>query len=889
MALAAPEDALNPVLATVYGEARADEAAARYDEAVTGYAVVAKSDPWFSQALLDLGRVYERLGRNDDALRTYARRPDDPDVLEARVRLLLDLSDPEPARALIEDLRHLRPNRPEWRVLEARATAADAPEEAARLLSAYLEFYGATIDDPGFDAAWRTTVEALRNAQMPAVAQQHLETWIAASPEALAIPELQDALRSLAIDRAAEALAASGSVRLPPDRVQQLTEARAAFLDRDYAAAEVLLETLVAAEPRAAVAWATLSDVRAARGDLTGAVQAIDAAIELDPLDADALVRRGDRLREGFGGRLDDEAVDAYRRAAERRPDDPQIWLAKARAERASGRWAAAVASYREALRLDPDGAFVAEAKATIADAARPLPTPPDLPPGRGRPATVSEAAWTAYFRAWAWREYRPTPDDPRSVSAEEAAERSWTEVRRVREAAPDFTPAMNLQAALHLDRGEPDEALRLLRQSLRRDVGQAETWMTLARVLEARDDPEAADAVARAAALDHPTALWQVAQAQAASGSWWAARETLAAYFSATTHGPHYAEAVQLDDTLGKRIRSLLAAAGGLLLMGLIAPFAVRGWSRSGIDVDAFVARVPREAPSVVRILAAVRHEVLKHHTSVLPSLADALASDATPPTEQLQWVADGLYGERGALARLDRYLEELRTIARRHEVKLNLRYRDPDLGPLIGAARRLRRLEPRFRSPGEPRVLAEALRDIVTVLHDDVYPALGHRIARLSTVTVTRATIARTVADVASEAAFVGASDLSAQVTWPDPGVRLRIDPADLGDVLANLIRNAFAAASELSEPDDRHIAVHGALEEDPITGIERLAIAVCDRHPAPLTTALIRGRYIARGLGLVVDLTTRAGGAVTVEASPLADYAKAVVVRFPTVEVP
>ena len=48
---------------------------------------------------------------------------------------------------------------------------------------------------------------------------------------------------------------------------------------------------------------------------------------------------------------------------------------------------------------------------------------------------------------------------------------------------------------------------------------------------------------------------------------------------------------------------------------------------------------------------------------------------------------------------------------------------------------------------------------------------------------------------------------------------------------------------------------------------------------------TTAVIRGRYIGRGLGLAVDLISRNGGSVRVEDEP--GWSKAVVVRLPRAE--
>jgi len=694
LAAGAPEDALNPVLARLYSEAREDESAGRYGEAATGYAVVARGDPLFRPATLDLGRALERAGRLDEALAAYASRPDDVDALDARVRLLLDIGDLELAHSLIDDLAALGPSRPGWRVHEARILAKSDPVAALERLSGYLEFYGQSVDDPGFEPAWRSILEGLRDAGDASVARTHLDQWIAEFPDAGATPELIRARRDLDIERAARALAASGSDRLDPPQVQKLADARAAFRGHELARSAELLEDLIAECPRSAAAWVTLSDVRAAQGDPTGSIEALDAALEIAPLDADALVRRGDRLIEGFGGRLDEEAVDAYRRASDRRPNDVTIWIKKARAERRTGRWRQARASYQRVVELEPEGPLAIEAQAALAAVERPLPAPRSPLPPRGRPPGVSEAAWTAYFRAWAWREHRSDV----AGGAEEAEARAWEEVRRARRLAPDFAPAMNLEATLLADRGEVDRAVELLWTSVNHDRGQAETWLTLAQRLEDRGDPRHVEAYDRAADLGHPAALWRRARHHADRGRWWKARDTLAAYFAATTHGPHHRDALALDDQLDRRIRLLLALGvlGGGLAIGV--PLGIRLGRRAGVGLDVLIDVAPREWPAIARTLSAIRHEVLKHHTSVLPSVAKALdrGEDA-----EARWVADRLYGPSGALARLDRYLEALRAIGRSHDTRLNLRFQDPDLGALIEAAARLRRLEPELREP--------------------------------------------------------------------------------------------------------------------------------------------------------------------------------------------
>ena len=71
----------------------------------------------------------------------------------------------------------------------------------------------------------------------------------------------------------------------------------------------------------------------------------------------------------------------------------------------------------------------------------------------------------------------------------------------------------------------------------------------------------------------------------------------------------------------------------------------------------------------------------------------------------------------------------------------------------------------------------------------------------------------------------------------------------------------------------------------EFDEITGLERVVFAVADNALSKLSDDMIRGRYIARGLGIVVELVRRNGGQIQVEQWP--GYEKAIVVRLPRAE--
>jgi tetratricopeptide (TPR) repeat protein len=88
----------------------------RFAEAVTEFNLVVASDPKNGQALYFLGLCQTRLNNLDDALKTYARMPQDnelyPDALSARGVLLRRLGKLTEAEALLKNALQIRPDDP---------------------------------------------------------------------------------------------------------------------------------------------------------------------------------------------------------------------------------------------------------------------------------------------------------------------------------------------------------------------------------------------------------------------------------------------------------------------------------------------------------------------------------------------------------------------------------------------------------------------------------------------------------------------------------------------------------------------------------------------------------------------------------------------------------
>lgn len=872
-ARAEPQDVLPEPLRRLYEEGAELEARGAYGAAATAYRVVADNAPNWHGAALDLGRVLVADGRIEAALELYASMPYDADAVEASGRLLAREGRGAEAAVAFRKLRDLRPEWPGSRLLEAEARADAEPDLAASLVLEYVGFEGIDGTEADVVATTRTVAVALRDQGQHAAALELLHDvldWLADRGD--------DGLRTLTteleVDEASRALAEAADVPLTPDQVQALQGAREAYAAGRHDEARAALEVLVKSQPLSAVAWATLADVREATNDIAGAEQAVRAAERLDPVNASYPAKLGDLLSERYAGRYDTEAAAAYARAVQRRPDDAELWFRCAVAERRAGHWARSIPSYERVVALDPAGPHADEARRAIEGSERQRPDAVELPGAGGPPNGVPDEAWWAFHRAWAWTR-RPEPD---------AMDRALAELAVARAAAPGFVRAIDLEASIRADRGEIDRAIAAYERSLALEPDRGEVIGTLARLYHAAGRPDdAAQAAKRAAQLGDPDALWHRAQAEASSWRWSAARATLASFFAHTSGGPAYEQALQLDVDLATRIQRARIGAGAVGVGLVLLPFAVWARSRSGAPLSALVAREPQCWRDVARICSAIRHEVLKHHTSVLGGVADAL--DRGDP-EPARWVAERLFGPAGALAQLDAYVDELAAVGRANGVPLNLAVRDPVFRPMLASVRRLRKLRrglERGGSSARDRRLPSELRTVANALNHVASNALAHQIASLCVLEVSYGLVRAVVDGVRDEPAFRDrrVPPIDVEVLPEDP-LLVRVFRADLADVLANLVRNAIEATA-----DDGRIAVIVEVDEDAITAIESVVIRVCDPAPGQLTTAMLRGRYVARGLGLALDLTNRAGGSLSVE--PAAGWAKALVVRLPRAEAP
>jgi tetratricopeptide (TPR) repeat protein len=401
----------------------------------------------------------------------------------------------------------------------------------------------------------------------------------------------------------------------------------------------------------------------------------------------------------------------------------------------------------------------------------------------------------------------------------------------------------------------------------------------------------EALDRIARIAART-PAEARQVraeleagARARVPAAHWALARQAITdeRWDEALALGHRYLREAAADDplreeaaaalvTLGSQEQDRLAARAarvrlglmlGIGLLVLIALLLVVHRLR-GRSVASALARVPDLYPEVALATAEVRHDVLKHRASALGMLG---TPDA--PHEE---VARALLEPSPASAAVAAAFERLRRAAAAAGVSLLPLAREPVFGPLHRALARAEALV--SSQPG--RAALRELQQLDQDLRERHGPALGELLAFAP----------RTRLDPAAVAAWLRPSesrDPSAAVT---PGLHLAVLDVDLPitasaleTIVANLVRNAVAAARGAADP---RVLVRVEEGHD-AAGRRLVTFLVADSAPTTVALDDIEQRDGQRGLGIVRDLVRRWGGHLVVRREP-PPFSKAIGAAFP-----
>ncbi|MEC8422650.1 MAG: hypothetical protein VX000_02670, partial [Myxococcota bacterium] len=348
------------------------------------------------------------------------------------------------------------------------------------------------------------------------------------------------------------------------------------------------------------------------------------------------------------------------------------------------GAWEEALAALRACVRHDPTGASGVAARARIDDLTREAPEPPDVTTLAEPPADVPAAALEGYRIA---RIYLDRGD----------TERARAELLPVQKLAPDWTAVLNLQAALALRDGDEPGAIASWERSLVQDPAQPRVKLVLGELARRDGADRRAERLLREAATEGaPDAHYQLAAMAFEQHRLFDAREELDAFLAASTGGLNHQPARQLQRTVERRILiGQLGAGGGLLsVIGLLLGYAV--WRRGRHPLEALVRAAPEASHDVARVLSSIRHEVLKHNTTLLDEVAHAIEHG---DHHAVAFAAERLIGGPGdkgggAVQRFEAYLGVLHRMGGQYGVRLDLRKCDPVLAPMWQAMGRLQAL---------------------------------------------------------------------------------------------------------------------------------------------------------------------------------------------------
>lgn len=824
----------------------------------------------------NLGFVYAELGnleRAEPLLREALQRA--PERLVAHVNLadvlIAQGSDQalREARKLLARARELAGNDPELIERQAVVARRSSDETAA------LRFYREAIALDGDDFELLLT---LGDYYRELARDDEAAEWYRRIPRSSELyPRARERIEQLEIEREARRYGWSPATREVSQRVRRLVRRADELLARgQLVAAEQVARQAANEAPQYADAHRVLGDTLAARGE--AALAAYLRGFVVEPNNADLIRRIALTYRDS--GR-NAEASVLLARALQLRPDWQELRLDHALALRSSGDLPGAL---REVSRFLEAGQGVArEAQARKLERELTALLKPD---GAGPKSDADPA---------------PPKDVAECLNrARVLLSRGQSDAALATLDCGDEPEVRRLRARILIASDRPEEAREVLARVVAEHPSDAEAHYELGRLQRSADDLSAAwDSFVAAESLGMHDATYQLAELDFLAGAperWpWPrsterllrARGRFRAYLERS--GGTFADAARARMLQLEELAWGFAIAVATTLLGL----AATSWlwyrrRRGGHDLRSFLRRRPEAGGEVQSVLAAIRHEVLKHNTTALEGLLTSLRRMDDVDAD-LQRFERALFEEPGGVARrLEHYVDELEQIGRKHEVRVNLRGRDAVIGALLQGFAFLERVRPLLAQPKahQRRRLIRALERASARLNDDAYRAVHDLLRELRELTVDEGLL-RGLARRAMSEPSMRSHDVEPVELFGDEVLpRAALAPRTLfDDILINLLRNALQASAAAALGPIR-IAIGVALDEDDLTGVSYLVLTVYDQAERAVEYEMIESASFASGLGIAREAASRCD-AILAPAPGRGRYRKGVAISFVVAE--
>jgi hypothetical protein len=288
------------------------------------------------------------------------------------------------------------------------------------------------------------------------------------------------------------------------------------------------------------------------------------------------------------------------------------------------------------------------------------------------------------------------------------------------------------------------------------------------------------------------------------------------------------------------------------------------------GATLARALAKKPDLFPELARVVAEIRHDLLKHRASALGLATETSRAEIARAIQEPVPLSKAL---------LDLYAQ-LMDRARALGIVLRPMLREPVLGEL---ARDFLRAERCLRGQGSQG--SQGSNDELLDLDRDFREIHAPRLAHLL------ATGPRTAVHPSQLALWIRAVEVEmGQAGWTTPAIMIAdldlavpvAEPA-MASIAVNLLRNA---ATAVRGAQDARILLRVDMDRD-VTGRRMVSLLVADSAKGTLSLDDIEQRDSQRGLGIVRDLVRRWSGYMIVR-EETAPFVKSIGAAFPAAEV-